>query len=496
MTKKIFKYSSILFLLASLAVTSCKKLDDMTNDPTKPTTAAPANLLTGAQKSTMDVLYSGLQNGFIAMNYAQFWTGNSRTNDSQFNLDEGNNAAFWNTLYRISLHNLDQIVKQNDANPGLPGVINQSAIAKITSAWIYQMLADTYGNIPYTKTFQGSTNITPQYDDAQTVYNSLLDTLQAQINILDSSQVSFETGDIIYNGDVEKWKKLANSLMLRLAIRMADANPQKAKQVIEAHYQDAISDNLENAEFEYLNAAPNKFPYNESERAIIDFSVSATLVDYMKSVNDPRLSIYARPSTISDTIKGMPYGSAASDPNRLPIDNYSFPGTQIYSATMPGILMGYAEVEFILAEAAARGMSVGDDAATHYAKGITASINYWRVLTNNTDITDATIQGYIAKVPYVAADWRNVIGTQKWLALYPQGFQAWFERTRLHFSKPGGQPLFIAPVSGSLDPSVTMVPYRLTYLVSEQTQNKASYEKATSDIGGDTKGTKLWYNKF
>lgn len=253
MTKKILKYSSILFLLVSLVVTSCKKLDDMNRDPTKPTTAAPANLLTGAQKSTMDMLYSGLQNGFIAMNYAQYWTGNSRTNDSQFNLDEGNNAAFWNTLYRISLHNLDDLVKQNNANPGLPGVVNQNAIAKITSAWIYQILADTYGNIPYSQSFQGSSNITPQYDDAQTIYNSLLDTLQAQINILDSSQVSFETGDIIYNGDVIKWKKLANSLMLRLAIRMADANPTKAKQVIEAHYKDALSNNQDNAQFQYLS---------------------------------------------------------------------------------------------------------------------------------------------------------------------------------------------------------------------------------------------------
>lgn len=496
MTNKILKYSSIGVLMVSLAVTGCKKLDDMNRDPTKPTTAEPQYLLTGAQKSTMDMLYSGLQNGFIAMNYAQYWTGNSRTNDSQFNLDEGNNAAFWNTLYRISLHNLDDLVKQNNAKVDQAGVPNQNAIAKITSAWIYQILADTYGNIPYTQTFESTTNITPKYDDAQVVYNALVDTLQAQINVLDPAQISFNSGDVIYNGDVDKWKKLANSLLLRMAIRMADASPEKAKQIIEAHYQNAISSNAENAQFKYLDAAPNQFPYNELARPLIDFSVSATLVDYMKSVNDPRLGIYARPSKDDDTIKGMPYGWAASDTNRLSQDHYSFPGTQIYSPTMPGILMGYSEVEFILAEAAARGMNVGADAATHYANGVRASINYWRLLTNNNDITDAAIEAYIAKVPYVAADWRNVIGTQKWLALYPQGFQAWFERTRLHFNKPGGQPLFIAPVSGSLDPSVTMVPYRLTYLVTEQTQNKASYTEAASAIGGDTKGTKLWYNKF
>jgi hypothetical protein len=496
MTKKILKYSSIGALMVSLAVTSCKKLDDMNRDPTKPTTAEPQYLLTGAQKSTMDMLYSGLQNGFIAMNYAQYWTGNSRTNDSQFNLDEGNNAAFWNTLYRVSLHNLDDLVKQNNAKADQAGVPNQNAIAKITSSWIYQILADTYGNIPYSQTFQSTTNITPKYDDAQTVYNSLLDTLQAQINTLDPAQISFNSGDVIYNGDVTKWKKLAHSLMLRLAIRMADAAPEKAKQIIEAHYKDAISSNLENAQFQYLDAAPNQFPYNDLARPIVDFSVSATLVDYMQSVGDPRLPIYVRPSKTDTVYRGMPYGWAASDTNRLPEASYATPGTQIYSPTMPGILMGYSEVEFILAEAAARGMNVGADAATHYTNGIRASIEYWRLLTKNASINDTIVANYLAKVPYVAADWRNVIGTQKWLALYPQGFQAWFERTRLHFNKPGGEPLFIAPKSGSLDPSVTMVPYRLTYLVSEQTQNKASYDAAASAIGGDKKGTKLWYNKF
>jgi hypothetical protein len=492
--KHFLKYSGAILALVCL-IASCRKFDDMAHDPTKPTTADPKYLLTGAQKSAMDLMYSGLQNGFIAMNYAQYWTGNSRTNDSQFNLDEGNNTALWNNLYRISLHNLEDIIKQLQSKPGEANTANQIAVARITEAWIYQILADAYGNIPYTQTFESATNITPKYDDAATVYKALIDTLEKQITVMNDAEISFDAGDVIYGGDVAKWKKLAHSLILRLSIRMVNASPDLAKQKIEAHYKDAISSNAEGAQFQYLDAAPNKFPYNESERPIIDFSVTETLVNYMKSVNDPRLPIYARPAKNTDTIKGMPDGWAASDTNRLALDFYSYPGRQIYSATMPGILMGYPEVEFILAEAAARGMQVGD-AATHYENGVRASINYWKDLTKNADITDQTISDYLKIVPYVAGDWKNVIGTQKWLALYPQGFQAWFERTRLNFSKPGGQPLFIAPVSGSLDPSVKMVPYRLTYPQSEQTQNKASYEQAVSALGGDTKGTKLWYNKF
>lgn len=495
MMKHMLKYSSTLLLLTLLAIAGCKKFDDMNRDPTKPTTAQPAYLLTGAQKATMDLLYSGLQNGYIAMEFAQYWTGNSRTNDAQYQLDEGNNSTLWNNLYSIALHDLDELVKQNNAKTGQPGVANQNAIARIMKAWILQVLADTYGNVPYSDAFKASTNITPKYDDAQTIYKSLVDTVQAQIAVLDSAQASFNSGDIIYNGDVMKWKKLAHSLLLRLAIRMADADKATAQRIIEAHYKDALNSNLDNADFKYQETAPNKFPFNESERAISDFFVTSTLVDYMKSVSDPRLPIYCRPAPATDTIKGMPYGSSNSDPNRLSPDHYSYPGKQIYSATMPGTLMSYAEVEFILAEAAARSFNVGD-AATHYQKGVTASINYWRILTNNTDITDHSIQAYLTRVPYNAADWRNVIGTQKWLALYPQGFQAWFERTRLHFAQPGGKTLFIAPVSGSVDPSVSFVPYRLTYPQSEQTQNKANYDAAASAIGGDKKGTKLWYNKF
>ncbi|MFB6455616.1 SusD/RagB family nutrient-binding outer membrane lipoprotein [Chitinophaga sp. Hz27] len=494
MISKIFKYSSVVMVAATIAITGCSKLDNMNRDPTKPTTTQPQILLTGAQKSAMDILYSGLQNGYIGMEYAQFWSGNSRTNDAQYNLDEGNNSSFWNTLYTSALHNLDELVKQNNSKPAQASTTNQNGVALIMKCWIYQMLADTYGNLPYTDAFHVTSNITPKYDDAQAVYKSLLDTLQQQITVMDEKESSFNSGDVIYNGKVGAWKKLAHSLILRMAIRMADANPQMAQQLIEANYQGAFTSNTDNAQFQYINTAPNKFPYNESEREISEFFVTTTLTDYMKSINDPRLPMYARPAKNSDTIKGMPYGTAASDAKRLSPNDYSFPGTQAYSATMPGILMTYSEVEFILAEAAARGYNVGD-AATHYQNGVRSSILYWSKLSN-TPVSETEISDYLQRVPYAAADWRNVIGTQKWLSLYLQGFQAWFERTRLHFAKPGGSPLFIAPVSGSVDPSVTMVPYRLTYLKSEATQNAANYQSAASAIGGDKQGTKLWYNKF
>ena len=485
MLKRIVRYTSLLAFTLLLTMAGCKKLDDINHDPTKPTTTEPPYLLTGAEKSTMDILYSTLQNGYIAMHYAQYWSGNTRVADSQYSLDETNNSALWTTLY-ASLHNLDLIHQLNDAKGNNPAAQNQNAIAGILKVWIVQILTDTYVNVPYTQALNVSKYITPAYDDAKTIYQQLTDSLTASINNLDASLPTFNAADNFYAGDVAAWQKLGHSLMLRLAIRMADADPDKAKSLIEANYQGAMTSNADNAEFTYIAADPNRFPMDETNRAITDFFVSSTLVDYMKSVNDPRLPIYARPVTGTDTISGMPYGWSTTDASR-PTDA-SYPGTKIYSSDMKGILMDYPEVAFILAEAAARGFSVGNDAATYYADGVRASMEYWGITTG--------VDEYLATVSYDANDWKNRIGTQKWLALYPQGFQAWFERIRLNFSKPGGQALFIAPVSGSLDQNVTMVPYRLTYPIVEQNANNANYLKAGTAIGGDTKGTKNWWMNY
>jgi hypothetical protein len=465
-------------------MSGCKKLDEINHDPTKATDTEPTYLLTGAEKNAMDFLYSTLQNGYIGMHYAQYWSGNSRVGDSQYAIDENNNTALWNSMY-VSLHNLDKLIRINNERGNNPAAKNQNAIATVLKVWLYQILTDAYVNVPYSQALKEGDNITPGYDSQQAIYTSLIDTLQRQITTLDPAQPTFDAGDVIYNGDVAKWKTLAHSLLLRLAIRIADASPEKAKSLIEANYQSAMTSNADNAQFAYLNVAPNKFPLNDSEREVLDFFVSTTLVDYMKGTYDPRLPVYARPARTGE-ITGLTYGMSANEPSRLAPENYSYPGTRIYSATMPGILMTYPEVAFILAEAAARNWNVGQPAQAYYEAGIRASMEYWDVTTG--------VDEYIASVPYAAGDWKNVIGTQKWLALYPQGFQAWFERLRLDFKQPDGDSLFIAPYSGSLDQNVPYVPSRLTYPLGERTQNAAAYEKAASDIGGDTKATKSWWD--
>ncbi|MBZ4187556.1 SusD/RagB family nutrient-binding outer membrane lipoprotein [Niabella beijingensis] len=483
------KYSiyNILFLFALTAsICSCKKFDELNTDPVKPADTSPEQLLLSAEKSAMDALYNSIVNNRVGMHYAQYWSATDKEEGSRYQLDEGSNSTLW-SLYNGPLEDLKEIERLNETSSFPESVPNQNAIAGILQAWIIQTLADTYGNIPYSQAVKPDV-LMPPYDDAATIYLDLIKQLNNNQAALDAAAPSYSSGDVLYKGDVTKWKKLANSLIVRIAMRMSEVKPAEAKTAIEMAVKNGvITDNTDEALFPYTGEAPNTYPYNELGRELTEFVVSETLVNYMEGLKDPRLEIYARPATNSKTIIGKPYGlgtNSASDAQK-----YSTPGVRVYAPDFPGILITSSEVQFLLAEAAARGMNVGGTAEVFYKAGIKANMDFWKV-------PEAAATTYINSVPYKSSGWKNVIGTQKWIAMYMQGLQSWYERLRLQFTKPDGTPLFIAPVAGSLDPNVTMVPNRLTYPVVETNTNARNKDAAAAAIGGDTKGTKLWWQKF
>lgn len=470
-----------------LFMQSCTKgFDSLNQDPTKPTDVTPSEMITGVEKSASDIVYSLNANGNLGMLYAQFYAQTQKESSSQYQLDEGTNNVIWG-LYSGPLSNIKEIQRLNSIAPE-PGAQNEDAIVQILGVWIYQILTDVYGDVPYSDALQGSADLTPVYNDAQQIYDSLVLTLDHSISQLDSTQPSFATGELIYNGDVLLWKKLANSLKLRIGIRMADAAPAKSKKIIEEAVASGVMRSAaEEARFPYLASVPDQFPFNEEKGTGIpnDFQVTETLVDFLKETRDPRLEIYARPATKTNEYVGKPYGLGSFEAG---FEGYSYPGTAVYSPTFPGYIMSYAEVAFALAEAAQRGDKVGGDAAGFYAEGVKASMSFWGV-------SEADAAAFLKLNPYTAGNWRDVIGTQKWLALYNQGLQAWFERTRLQFKKPDGAALFVPPAQ-SLDPNVKMVPTRLTYPISEQSNNQQNYNDAIQRLGGtDSKGLPVWWQQ-
>ena len=175
---------------------------------------------------------------------------------------------------------------------------------QVLSVWLYELLTDIYGNVPYSQAGQGTGNLTPAYDDSHTIYDSLIAKLDASVAMMDSSREGFKSGELYYNGNIAQWKKLAESLKLRMGIRMADADPAASKAAVEQAVAAGVMQtgqsgpdlsvrNGDDALFPYEAAAPYQIPYNASLRALTFFLASSTLINFMDTLRDPRLPLYA-----------------------------------------------------------------------------------------------------------------------------------------------------------------------------------------------------------
>jgi len=478
----------LVILFLGLLPAGCRKFEDINTDPTRPSTGDPAYLLSYAEKRAVDIFYDGAYNGKLGMQYAQYWTQAIPTQESRYQV---NNDGIWAQLYAGPLMDLREIEHYYSRNPQMMNP-HTLAVARILKAWIFHTLTDMYVDIPFSQALRIEEIPYPAYDHAADIYTALLGSLQTQIEVLEQTTAPPIEGDLLAGGDVQRWIKIANALRLRIAMRMSDVRPDEAASVIGEASQHTFTSVADDLFFAYdVNVKTNQFPYNDNERQLFEFAMSSTLIDYMKATGDPRLPVYARlPASGGNEYRGKPYGRAENTPV---LNDLSIPGRAVYAANMRGYIITYAETEFIKAEAAARGMNVGGTAREFYESGIRASMDQWRSLPSVT-IDSLAEEQYLRSVPYNAGNWKNVIGTQKWLALYMQGFQAWIERLRLDFKKPDGTDLFIPPVSGSLDPDVTDVPRRLAYPGNERNSNSVNCNAAARRIGGDTKGTRNWWD--
>ena len=340
----------------------------------------------------------------------------------------------------------------------------------------YYILVNTFGNIPYTQALKDSIYF-PGFDDAKTVYMDLLNRLDADIAALDPNAESFGEADIVYNGDVSSWIKYANSLKLKMGMLLADVDPAKAKSIVEAAAPNAFTSNSDNALFYYYAASPNTNPVwadiVQSQRT--DFVAANTFIDLMNSLNDPRRPLYFTKDPTGNYSGGIPGKGNSYGP-------FSHFTDKVLAPDAPAPLLTYSEVEFILAEAAARGMNVGGTIEEHYNKGITASIEEWGG-------TEADANNYIAQpnVNYATApgDWKQKIGTQFYISLFNRGFDAWTVLRRLDYPKLQ-EPL----------QAVSEFPVRFTYPVDEQNINTVNYDQAAQAIGGDDVTTKLFWDKY
>lgn len=386
----------------------------------------------------------------------------------------------WTTLYRDVLKDLDEsstILSETEQTTPTKEkeVLNKQAMIEILKIYTYTNLVEAYGDIPYSEALDFN-NPTPKYDDAQTVYLDLIDRLNSAISNLDVNVSGFSSADLIYNGNISNWIKFGNSLKLRMGMRIIDIAPEIGSQTVSEASKGVIESNEENAVFRYLSEYPNTNPWwNFLVRENLKYYVATnTFMDELNTLNDPRRSVFFMPLE-NGKFKGAEYGVTQ--------DYFSFSreGEFFRKPDLAVIFIDYEQVEFLLAEAAERGITGVANAEYHYNKAIKASFDYY-------DIPENVADEYLAQpnVNYSSAggSWQEKIGIQKWIALFDQGFEAWTEYRRLDY------PKLSAPKEAESD----IVPLRFLYPIDEQTLNNESYDGAANAIGGDSYSTRLFWD--
>lgn len=481
----------IIILLMGVLIYSCSDSLESLNENIKDPASVPGeSLFTGAQKNLVDVIVDlnvNVNNNKLWSQYLQETTYTDESNYDQVTRTIPQNH--WDVMYKDVIKDLDESSKvigsstypTDELNALTP---NKLLINEILTVYAYSNLVETFGDIPYTEALDIN-NLLPKYDDGLTVYKDLINRLTAAINSLDTSNGSYGEADRLYEGDVTKWKKFANSLKLRMGNILSDVEPALAQStMLEAVASGVISSQADNATYSYLSADPNTNPIFASLvlSGRFDYVAATTIIDALNNFNDPRLPLYF---TEIGNVEGSGYlGGTVGDASTYA--NYSQLSAPFNSATLPGVLFDYSEVEFILAEAASRGFGVTGSAESHYNAGITSSILYWGGTMD--DANSYLSQPSVAYNSAIASSnaampWKEVIGTQKWIALFNRGTEAWTSIRLLDF------PIMAEPID-----ALSGYPARYTYPIIEQTLNGASYSAAASAIGSDEAETQLFWD--
>ena len=473
---------NIIITLAFLALVtfSCTNdLEELNVNKKDFAITTDASLFTNAQFKLFNHITETSVNENIFRLIVQDWTETTYTDEANYDFKTRRiDETHWETLYRDVLKNFSEA---KSLVSGLPDVqTNKLATIELYEIYTYYVLVTSFGDIPYTEALDIEV-LNPVFDTQEAVYADLLARLDDNvISQFITDEVGFSASeDIVYNGDIAKWKAFANSLKLQMGMLLADSDPATAQSVVSSAIASGV---FTSANDDMKIAFETAAPYTNPIYAALvlsgrdDFIPTNTIVDLMGTLNDPRQDDYFT------MLNGEYIGGVSGELNSFP--NFSHVSDKIgQDPTLEAPLLTYYEVEFLLAEAVERGFTAGD-AETHYNNAVTASIKYW----GGTDAEAVTYLGQ-AGVAYSSAtgDYKQKIGTQKWLALYNRGFESWTEWRRLDY------PILTAPADAMTTNGKP--PYRVTYPDVELTLNEANLKAASASIGGDELETKLFWDK-
>lgn len=462
--KKIY----IIVLSAFLGV-SCSDFDeDINQNPNLPNQASGTQLIAQAQLS-LPGLSSSPQGEFMAQYLAE-------TQYVGASLYPEQSTSFYGWYYG-PLADLEAVLNSGELNGNDGPINNQIAVAKILKAYYFWNITDRWGDVPYSEALQGVDNFTPVYDSQESIYEDLFAELKEAVDLIESGSIA---NDIIYNGDMGKWRKLANSIRMLMALRLSEIAPA----VAEAEFNDAMEDgvlesNDDNLVFQHLAEANNQ---NYWFGQIVNqnrewWALTENLVAEMQPVDDPRLPVYGNLTRSSEEYIGLLFG----EEENIGTEEYSLLGDAIYAQDAPVQLLTYAQILFAMAEAATPERSwIAGDATSYYERAVEQSILQW------TGSTDGAAE-FLAQpgVTYDASMAIEQISTQRWVHLFMFGYEAWSEWRRT------GYPDIM------VSPNGVEVPLRLSYPDNEAFNNETNYNDAVQrQFGGDDSiHESLWWDQ-
>ena len=490
------KYTGIksLILCGFLALTAgcTKDFDDININPNAPTAVNSGLLLPQIQRDMIgSVLGETWGIGNIVI---QHTAKNQFVNEDRYLWGELNNI--WNNVYD-NMRDVNNIIIQSEEK----NEQNYKGIALVMRAWMFSLATDAYGDIPYSEAIKAKEGINyTKYDTQEEVYNGILNDLKEANTILGTTG-EVVAGDLIYAGDAAKWKKLANSLRVRYLLRISgkkDVGADLRSIVNDAANNPIFTGIADNGVYTFRSTAPDQFPlYSSRIGSFNEFRASKTLLDTLAGLTDSRLSIFFRPtpateSSANPVFVGLPNG--LNDVDALQYNGgpqfQSRIGSLFYENSIStqglsiakGVIMTYAELQFLLAEAAEKGL-IGESAETSfYEKGVNASFAFYGLTTPANYFSQP-------EVAYTGTKTEKLqkIGFQKWVSLYFQGMEAWFDWRRT------GIP---ALTPGPSNQNNNQIPVRFRYPIIEQSLNAVGYQGAINRQGPDDLNSKMWYLQF
>ncbi len=505
MKNRFSKYSLIIVLGASVSFSSCdkgfKELNTSVDFVSAPTLEF---LLPYVELTLVDKNYY-TQTYYAAAYASQINTNVSFPSITAYKPTEMSEHWVWS--FKNPLKNIVDFIERCEPDPSK---VNYLSIGRILRVYLFHSLTDSYGDIPYSEAIKGYSQAitTPKYDTQQKIYEDMFKELTEAIEAFNSSKGTPLSADIVYNGDITKWKKFANSLMLRLALRIVKVDPVNSKKYAELALAGGLmTSNADNFVVNYTTQISGTGTTSNgtahtwiSSSYITTYRLAQPFVDSLKLRNDPRTPVYC----MREKLPLTSYQEGSHDPalqrgrdqfaQTVPRDSASVANIKTFGKyTAPFIHLSYAQVQFQLAEFVVRGMIPGN-AMTYYENGVRAAMSELSIFgadgwNSGGVITLAQQNAYLTANPYDPANALKQINTQYWIETFPNYYEAWANMRR------SGYPDTYSGLNLSLSSNLgAQLPRRLYYPRDEYAANPNINESVTRQ-GPDLTSTRVWWDK-